>query len=476
MNKLGKIILLIAILAFASFAFSQKAVAENFRITQITVTDFNNNKGTLNWKSNQPAKGTVFYGADSDNLNSSMNYPAYDYDHATVLSGLNENTSYYYKIVAYNRSGERIETFIQSFKTGELVDTIAPEFLEADLLQVTANAALISFESNEKVKATVYYGKTEDNLDKKKSSSSYATYGTISLDKLTPYARYYVRVEIQDEDGNKAESRKLFEFRTGGDVQNGNNFSIYDIQPLNFDIQYISDTSATIKWKTSLVAKSYIQYGEKSKKYNKEKIYANNGEWSNTHQVTITGLKQNTTYYFKITAEKSLYNKTVSSAEYSITTMPTQQAVLGTKISANDSSAIDSDHDDLSDSYELSLGTDPKDPDTDNDGYRDGLEVKNGYDPKGLGKLVKLIYGQPRASLSYEQAKAIELKNALDKELGKFSVSRNDWFTMVNAYVYGNYPVESISQSVKWSGKTVHPSINWQLWKSAPDYKNYINK
>src|SRR3989339_968609 len=127
MNKLGKIILLIAILAFSSFAFSQKAVAENFRITQITVTDFNNNKGTLNWKSNQPAKGTVFYGADSDNLNSSMNYPAYDYDHATVLSGLNENTSYYYKIVAYNRSGERIETFIQSFKTGELVDTIAPE-------------------------------------------------------------------------------------------------------------------------------------------------------------------------------------------------------------------------------------------------------------------------------------------------------------------------------------------------------------
>lgn len=42
----------------------------------------------------------------------------------------------------------------------------------------------------------------------------------------------------------------------------------------------------------------------------------------------------------------------------------------------------DSDGDNLINSEEEKLGTDPQDPDTDNDGYLDGEEVQNGYDPK----------------------------------------------------------------------------------------------
>jgi len=41
----------------------------------------------------------------------------------------------------------------------------------------------------------------------------------------------------------------------------------------------------------------------------------------------------------------------------------------------------DFDGDGLSDSEELSLGTDPKKIDTDGDGYSDGVEVRSGYDP-----------------------------------------------------------------------------------------------
>ena len=41
----------------------------------------------------------------------------------------------------------------------------------------------------------------------------------------------------------------------------------------------------------------------------------------------------------------------------------------------------DFDGDGLSDSEEISFGTDPHNPDTDGDGFRDGVEVKSGYDP-----------------------------------------------------------------------------------------------
>lgn len=472
MDKLIKIILAISVLVSFALPGIQKAAASSFSITQVKVTDFNNNTAKINWKTNYQAKGTVFYSTDSSNLNNSISYGAYDYDHNSVLSGLEEDKTYYYKIVAYSRDGERIETFVQNFKTSDMVDTSIPKFLEADLIQVTQNAAIISFKSDEKVKATLYYGKNPENLNQKKASSAYENYNTLTITKLTPYARYYARLEIQDKEGNKAESTKLFDFRTGGDIKDGTGFNIYDIEPLTFDIQYVSDTEVTIKWKTSLASRSFVQYGEKSKKY-KEKVYSNDGEWSNIHEIKISNLKPNTSYYFKITAEKSLYGKKASTNEQSISTIPTQQAILGEKIEADNK---DSDGDGLSDAREKSLGTNPNNPDTDNDGYRDDIEVKNGYDPKGPGKLVKLIYGKERSSLSHEQTKAIELKAALDKKLGKFNISRNDWFKVVNAYVYGNYPIEAISQCIKWSGKTVHPTINWQLWKEAPDYKNYISK
>lgn len=41
----------------------------------------------------------------------------------------------------------------------------------------------------------------------------------------------------------------------------------------------------------------------------------------------------------------------------------------------------DTDQDGLTDSEEVSYGTDPNNADTDNDGYTDGVEVSSGYDP-----------------------------------------------------------------------------------------------
>lgn len=43
--------------------------------------------------------------------------------------------------------------------------------------------------------------------------------------------------------------------------------------------------------------------------------------------------------------------------------------------------ALDTDADDLSDEFELRLGTDPQNKDSDADGYIDSVEVANGYNP-----------------------------------------------------------------------------------------------
>jgi hypothetical protein len=69
-------------------------------------------------------------------------------------------------------------------------------------------------------------------------------------------------------------------------------------------------------------------------------------------------------------------------------------------------SAVDSDHDGLSDADEINIWhTDPHDPDTDHDGFSDGLEVQNGYDPlRGGGAKLprRIVIDLKKQQLSYE--------------------------------------------------------------------------
>lgn len=87
-------------------------------------------------------------------------------------------------------------------------------------------------------------------------------------------------------------------------------------------------------------------------------------------------------------------------------------------------------------------------------------------------------YDRNRVYPLIEQAKALELKNALEKYFGKgqIPITRQNWPTVANSYIYGGYPVLAIRQAIRFGGKTVHPTIPWNLWKNTLIYKEYINK
>ncbi len=96
-------------------------------------------------------------------------------------------------------------------------------------------------------------------------------------------------------------------------------------------------------------------------------------------------------------------------------------------------------------------------------------------------------YGKARlTSLAEEQGKAKELADFLTKTFGKkvynnlfwnnIGKSKQWWYGYVNAYVYGGYTFEEITQSVKFGGKTVHPIISAPAWRNSADYKDYIGR
>lgn len=465
-------IILIITLFIGSYTNASLALASDLIISQVSVGNFENNTAQLSWRTNQSSRGNVYFGLDPDNLKYRINYNGYDYNHTVTLTGLESKTTYYYKINAVSGDGESSQTFILNFETGKIKDTTEPKLLSSQLIQVTSDAAAFAWTANKEVKSVIYYGIGENNFNKSKKISRYATTNTLTLTGLKAYTKYSAKIKIIDKNGAYYYSN-VFTFRTGGDINRKTALSVYDVEPISYESSLVSSHQVTIKFKTNIASKAYIKIGTRSKKYGKNTEITSFPRQT-THQITLTDLEPNTTYYYVLTAKSDIYGHSKSTAEYQFTTLPEQsQEVLGEKISSSD---VDSDKDGLSDSYEVAIGTDPFNYDTDGDGYNDGTEIKNGYNPKGPGKMVKLIYGQERTSLGYEQAKANELKKLLEQKIGKFYITNQNWFTLVNAYAYGGYPIDAIAKSIKWSGKTVHPTIPWVLWRNSADYQNYINR
>ncbi|TSC56772.1 MAG: hypothetical protein G01um101418_173 [Parcubacteria group bacterium Gr01-1014_18] len=82
-------------------------------------------------------------------------------------------------------------------------------------------------------------------------------------------------------------------------------------------------------------------------------------------------------------------------------------------------------------------------------------------------------YGKPRVEdLKTEQSAALKLKSELVKILGakNLKISDKNWSSLVNAYVYGQYPIPAIARSIQLGGYTVHPQIAFGEWKKSGDY------
>jgi len=447
--------------------------------------DPQDNSATIIWSTNYETTGRIDFGL-TNALGSWINDTRLGQYHETVLNGLIPKQTYYFKLRATTVDDRTVVSDIYNFESEDENDTTAPSVTEVHTSFVTGNSATFVWLTNEAADSCVYYGDNISDLNHKKCNGSRITVHDLTITGLQKNHLYYYNVASKDKSGNSQHS-VYYNFRTS--PQNDDpvpDLIIYELTPFN---SVYSEDSASVKIlvRANRPFEGYIRYGTKPGKYSKKVDF--DRPRKSEQEKTLENLDFATNYYYKLYL-KDVLNKTLNSPEYTFVTLP--ENVLTGQGNTNlpseeffniNDPAQDFDLDGLTNAQEEGYNTDPINKDTDGDGYIDGLEVVHGYNPNGPGRIstppqTNFAYGQTRlSSLAAEKELALELQRNLEELFaGPIPIAKNNWPTLVNAYIYGGYPLPAIYKSIIFGGKTAHPTIPWTAWKNSADYLEYINK
>ena len=303
-------ILNIITLSFVIFFISSSVQAE-ISFSNIQISNLKNGRADITWRTNEETKGDIYYGLDENNLDRYMGYSLFKKYHESILSGLEKDKTYYYKIVATNQFGENFETFLNSFSTDNMEDTVRPYFENSEILQITNNAVALRWSTNEETRAEIKYGENSDNPNHSTWFGSYDEKHDFFIYNLEIGTQYYLQIIAEDESGNK--KTKALNFSTYNSTEDYSELEIFNVRPTTVNNYLVTERTATINWETNLIAKGVVYYGEFSENYNKSIDISSSRELR--HQVTITDLIPNTKYYYKIKAHDSLYGRSIETGE-----------------------------------------------------------------------------------------------------------------------------------------------------------------
>lgn len=227
--------------------------------------------------------------------NSAQNY----YIDAAVAS----TTRYYYKVTVVDTNGDEsgYSDEVNGIPNGQGfgTDLVAPIISSVVVSNVKATTADVTWSTDELSDSFADYSISPSTaFGTTVSSPSFMTGHTISLTGLTPSTTYLVRVRSQDVYSNIGSSNNGgagYSFTTTG----GPAISAVAVTE-------VTDTTATIEWNTDKDASSLVFYSTNSTLSGATQAGSASlvggagvaGVWQ--HSVTLTGLTQQTKYYFKV--------------------------------------------------------------------------------------------------------------------------------------------------------------------------------
>ena len=268
-----------------------------------TVTSVDQTSAIIQWSTDEPATTNLSYGLDAS-LGTTVNGDPnrFTVSHSVRLTGLSAETSYSVKVTSADPDANAVSSSIFSFATLAVPDTFAPIITSGPTVSsITDTKMTVSWTTDEPSTSGVSYndGTRFDLVNDPALTRNHQ----ITISGLTPSTTYFIRVSSTDANFNGP--------TVSGTISATTQATPDTTAPAIADIAVsdITVSSATISWVTSEPANSTVRYGTVSGSLGNVRADGNN---ITQHQLTLTGLLENTVYFFTVASTDASGNSAVS--------------------------------------------------------------------------------------------------------------------------------------------------------------------
>lgn len=173
-------------------------------ITGAYADSITNSSAVIHWSTDEPADSQVEYGTstafgETTDLKSTLST-----SHSHTITGLMPSTTYYYKLLSRDSSGNLAEAGDYVITTTENADIVAPTISNIAVTDITSSSATITWWTDEPSTSQVEYGIGTSYGQLTPLDSNAVTVHSVVLDSLSGSTAYDFRVRSADFSGNEA--------------------------------------------------------------------------------------------------------------------------------------------------------------------------------------------------------------------------------------------------------------------------------
>jgi large-conductance mechanosensitive channel len=173
-------------------------------------------------------------------------------------------------------------------------EMIAQQIYGVRVTAIQPRFALVEWKTTKNATSVVEYGTTEACSDGTVQDLNMTQDHSLVIRNLQPATKYYFRAKSVGEDSKEVASG-VYNFTTVNETQT------IPVEVLMITIPELTNNSATIRWKTSTKATCTFEYCTDNKSFDKTIVVDTLPNID--HEISLTGLKPNTKYYARISAE-----------------------------------------------------------------------------------------------------------------------------------------------------------------------------
>lgn len=316
-------------------------------ITLVTVAPITTTSATINFTTSEVGNARVEYGITAGYGETTALDTNLALNHSVILSNLNPNTEYHYRIISSDEVGNETITSDETFTTEAIAQTgqgtggggvsttgsestsvnTSVDSVNASVLlsaieteSVATSSVTITWNTDFPSDSQVEYGNSENFGSLTPLNSALTTSHAVTIAGLAVNTNYIFRVKSKPLGAAAATVSNNYEFNTlnnSAPVAEAPNILSVTAAPA-------SSSDVLITWATNKGGTSQVQYGLNSSYGETSILYQ---EYANYHSVLLSHLDSGTTYHFRVESADEVSNLTFSE-DYTFTTPgPANQSV-----------------------------------------------------------------------------------------------------------------------------------------------------